>query len=140
MINTALSIQPSISPKFVCHSQRRIQLIMLRWPFSLIFASQVSCGVCYCKRDEVYFITLLWQNNGGQNCLNSLASGWFQGFSEKKHLNARGFAREFLRSGMLYRTGKSLKRRGKSSSLHSKKKFCSGDVGFLWVTSQVEDF
>jgi len=26
---------------------------------------------------------------------------------EKKRLNARGFAREFLRSGMLYRPGKS---------------------------------
>ena len=44
----------------------------------------------------------------------------------KKHLNARGFAREFLRSGMLYSPGKSLKRRGKSSSLHSKKIFCLG--------------
>jgi len=57
---------------------------------------------------------------------NSLASGCFQGFSEKKHLNARGFAREFLWSCMLYRPGKSLKRRGKSSSLHSKKNFCLG--------------
>jgi len=40
---------------------------------------------------------------------------------EKKHLKARGFAREFLRSGILYRPGKSLKKHGKSSSLHSKK-------------------
>jgi len=58
--------------------------------------------------------------------LNNLASGCFQGFSGKKHLNARSFAREFLRSSMLYRLGKSLKRRGKSSSLHSKKNFCLG--------------
>jgi len=44
----------------------------------------------------------------------------------KKRLNARGFAREFLRFGMLYRPGKSLKRHNKSSSLHSKKIFCLG--------------
>ena len=31
---------------------------------------------------------------------NSLASGCFRGFSEKKRLNARGFAREFLQSSM----------------------------------------
>jgi len=50
----------------------------------------------------------------------------FQVFSKKKRLNARGFAQEFLRSGMLYRPGKSLKRCGKSSSLQSKKNFCLG--------------
>ena len=50
--------------------------------------------------------------------LNTLASGCFQGFSEKKRLNARGFTREFFWSCMLYRPGKSLKRRAKSSSLH----------------------
>jgi len=49
----------------------------------------------------------------------------------KKHLNARGFAREFLWSGMLYRPGKSLKRRGKSSRLHSKKNFLLGGCGFF---------
>jgi len=68
--------------------------------------------------------------------INSLASGCFQGFSEKKRLNARGFAREFLWSGMLYRPGKSLKRRGKSSSLHSKRNFfLGGCAGFLFVMS-----
>jgi len=41
--------------------------------------------------------------------INSLASAWFRGFLEKKCLNARGFAREFLWSGMLYRPGSSLK-------------------------------
>jgi len=55
--------------------------------------------------------------------MNTLASTRIRGFSEKKHLNARGFAREFLWSGMLYRSGKSLIRRGKSSSLHLKKIF-----------------
>jgi len=45
--------------------------------------------------------------------LNSLASGCFRGFSEKKHLNACGSAREFLWSGMLCRIGKSLKKHGK---------------------------
>jgi len=37
---------------------------------------------------------------------------------KKKRLNTRGFAWEFLRFGMLYRPSKTLKRRGKSSSLH----------------------
>jgi len=59
---------------------------------------------------------------------NTLAPGWFQGFSEKKCLNARGFVWEFLWSGMLYRPGKSLKRCGKSSSLHSKKKIFAWGV------------
>jgi len=67
--------------------------------------------------------------------INTLASSCFRGFSEKKRLNARGFAREFLWSGMLYRPGKSLKRRGKSSRLHSKKIFLLGGAGFLWVMS-----
>jgi len=55
---------------------------------------------------------------------NTLASAKIQGFLEKKYLNARGFAREFLWSGMLYRPSKSLKRRSKSSSL-------LGGAGFL---------
>jgi len=59
----------------------------------------------------------------------------FGDFRKKSRLNAHGFAREFLWSGMLYRPGKSLKRRGKSSSLHLKKIFCLGCAGFLWVTS-----
>ena len=61
---------------------------------------------------------------------NSLASGCFRRFSEKKRLNTRGFAQEFLWSSMLYRPGKSLKRCGKSSRLHSKKYFCLGVAGF----------
>ena len=61
-----------------------------------------------------------------QSFFNSLASGCFWRFSEKKRLNAIGFAWEFLRSGMLYRPGKSLKRHGKSSSQHSKKIFLLG--------------
>ena len=64
----------------------------------------------------------------------------FGDFQKKKRLNPRGFAREFLRSGLLYRPSKSLKRRGKSSSLHSKKSFCLGDAGFLWVTSKWRTF
>jgi len=55
---------------------------------------------------------------------NTLASARIRAFLEKQQrINARGFVWEFLRSGMLYRPGKSLKRRGKSSSLHSKKIF-----------------
>jgi len=33
----------------------------------VIFGSQVSLHVHYCKRDEVDFTALLWRNNGGQN-------------------------------------------------------------------------
>jgi len=51
------------------------------------------------------------------NHINTLASARIRGFSEKR-LNARGFAREFLRSGMLYWPSKSRRRHGKSSSLH----------------------
>jgi len=75
-------------------------------------------GKCVCIKKKKTKKTLI----------NSLASARIQGFLEKKHLNARGFAREFLRSGMLYRPGKSLKRRGKSSRLHSKKIFFAWEV------------
>jgi len=56
-----------------------------------------------------------------------------QGFGDfrKKHLNAHGFAQEFIRSGMLYRPGKSLKRHGKSSRLHLKKKFFAWGMWFF---------
>jgi len=53
----------------------------------------------------------------------------------KKRLNTRGFAQVYLRSCLGYGPGRSVKRRSKSSSLHSKKNFCLGDAGFLWVTS-----
>jgi len=62
---------------------------------------------------------------------NSLASATFRGFSEKKRLNAHGFAREFLQSGMLYRPGKNIKRRGKSSSQHSKITFFAWGCEFF---------
>jgi len=44
-------------------------------------------------------------------------------FGKKTCLNARGFAREYLRSYLGYGPGRSIKRRGKSSSLHLKKIF-----------------
>ena len=58
--------------------------------------------------------------------------GGFGDFRKKNRLNACVFAQEFIRSGMLYRPGKSLKRCGKSSSLNSKKMFCLG----VWVFSE----
>jgi len=64
-------------------------------------------------------------------CLTLWRPAAFRDFQKKNRLNARGFAREFLWSGMLYRPGKYLKRRGKSSSLHMKKKFLLGDAGFF---------
>jgi len=56
-------------------------------------------------------------------------------FGKKKRLNARGFAWEFLQSGMLYRPGKSLKRRTSLLVCTRKKNFCLGSAGFLSVTS-----
>jgi len=72
-------------------------------------------------------------------CQQAILTLWgplgFGDFWKKKRLNARGFAWEFPQSGMLYRPGKCLKRRGKSSSLHSKNFFFLGGAVFLWVTS-----
>ena len=50
---------------------------------------------------------------------------------EKKRLNARGFAREFHCSCKDYGPGRSVKRRSKSSSLHSKNFFLLGVCGFF---------
>jgi len=44
---------------------------MLGGTISVIFGSQVSLQVHYCRRDEAYFATQLWQNNGRQNGLLS---------------------------------------------------------------------
>jgi len=49
--------------------------------------------------------------------INTLAPGWIRVFLEKKRLNARGFVREDLRSCTGYGPGRSVKKRGKSSSL-----------------------
>jgi len=49
-------------------TQGRIQPVSLG-AISVIFSSQISFAgsLAYCKRDEVYFTILLWQNNGRQN-------------------------------------------------------------------------
>ena len=73
------------------------------------------------KQDSDRIRISLFKNSIGSDSENPLSD----------HLwNARGFAREFLRSGMLYRPDKSLKRRGKSFSLHSKKNFLLGGAFF----------
>ena len=69
------------------------------------------------------------------NILTLWNPGGFGDFQKKQRLNACGFAREYLRSCMGYGPGQSVKRRGKSSSLHSKKIICLGSTGFLWVMS-----
>jgi len=53
----------------------------------------------------------------------------------KKNLNSRSFAQEYLRTCTGYKPGQSVKRHGKSCSLHLKKIFCLGGLCFLWVTS-----
>jgi len=60
-----------------------------------------------------------------------LTPRWFWGFSKKERLNARGFVWEFLPINKCYGPGRSVERRGKSSSLHSKKNFLVGGADFL---------
>jgi len=55
----------------------------------------------------------------------------FGDFWKKKRLNARGFAREYLRSCTGYGPGQSIKRRSKSSSLHSKTSFSAWGMRFF---------
>jgi len=106
-------------------------------------SSQLSCSnssqFFFCWNISVIFAETIWSlkhfGHLFHSCINSLASTRMRGFLEKNRLNAHGFAREFLWSGMLYWPSKSLKRRGKSPSLHSKKHFLLGGCGFLWVTS-----
>jgi len=62
--------------------------------------------------------------------LNTFAPGYFWGFPRKKHWNACGFAQEFFRSGICYWPSQSLKRNGKSCSLHLKKIFWLGVTDF----------
>jgi len=68
-------------------------------------------------------------------CFNTIASGRNQEFSRQKNRITRGFAQEFLWSGIrihiCYIFGKRLKRRGKSSSPHSKTNFLLGVCGFF---------
>jgi len=54
----------------------------------------------------------------------------YSGIFGKKSRNTRDFMREFLRSCSGYGPGQSVKSRGKSSSLHSKKIFLLGECGF----------
>ena len=63
---------------------------------------------------------------------HTLVSGRNREFSRQNSRIARGFAQEFFRSGKCYRPGQRLKRRGKSSSLHSKQFFACG----LWIFSE----
>jgi len=74
----------------------------------------------HCKLDDVPNLSRVWA------ALNTLASGQKSKFLKKKHRNARGFAWEFLWSNKCYGAGRSVKRRCKSSSLHSKKVFWLG--------------
>jgi len=45
--------------KLLSSNQGRIQPVSLRGAISVIFGSQVSLRVYYCKRDEAYLTTLL---------------------------------------------------------------------------------
>jgi len=58
--------------------------------------------------------------------LNTLMSGLIQAIRKKNSWIARGFAWEYLRSCTGYGPGRSVKRHGKSCSLHLKKNFWLG--------------
>jgi len=115
----------------------------------MIISTYSSISPCKSKNASAWhlglaiFLSVVWQAIGIAHItektfkltvINTLASGRFWDF-EKKHRNARGFARKFLQSHKCYGPGWSVKRRGKSSSLHSKKIFLVGGADFLWVTS-----
>jgi len=70
-------------------------------------------------------------NQVSKKLFNSLASGYFREFSEKKRLKTHGFAQEYLRSCWGYGPGWSVGRRNKSSSLHTEKFFLLGMCGFF---------
>jgi len=63
------------------------------------------------------------------NTRNHFGTRVDSGIFGKKSLNALGFAREYLRSFTGYGPGRSVKRLGKSSSLHSKKNVLLGGCG-----------
>ena len=67
-----LTLKDLLKTSVLLHTnQGRIQPVSLRGVISEKFGSQVSLRVHYCKKDEVYFTTLLWQNNRCQNGLIS---------------------------------------------------------------------
>jgi len=115
----------------------RVQSIRLFWADTDVFIFHCQKPMLiFCNTqttvERQYFNVMkkhITWNSAPTRVINSLASGW--GFLKKKRLNTRGFAWEFLWSGMLYRPGESHIRRGKSSSLHSKKFFCLRVAGFL---------
>ena len=65
----AQCVAPRLEIVFFC--QRLLKLVVGRGSLSLLFGSQVSLRVHCCKRDGVYFATLLWQSNGRHNGLIS---------------------------------------------------------------------
>jgi len=69
---------------FICFAQVRIQPVSLGESISVIFGIQVSLRVPYCKRDEVYFTTLLWQNQA------------------RNQLGTPGGAKSFLRGAQIF--------------------------------------
>jgi len=75
--------------------------------------------------------TYMCQSN---QCWRSVLTLWRpakKGIFGKKHRNTHDFERELLRSCTGYRPGQSVKKRSKSSSLHSKKNFLVGGCGFF---------
>jgi len=110
-----------MKPTFLsCISVRAIQY------FLSLNATILLTDVCIFKQNQQFL------NNG--KCLIFLLTIWRPaafGDFRKKRLNAHGFVREYLRSCLGYRPSRSVKRRGKSSCLHSKKYFLLGGCGFF---------
>ena len=82
-----------------------------------------------------YLVLQYHHKQGCQFCkmlvrFNTLMSGLIQAVRKKNSWFARGFAWEYLRSCTGYGPGRSVKRRRKSCSLHSKKTFCLGGAVF----------
>jgi len=73
---------------------------MITWQF----LANISCNIIFNKApflsDTVQDLPVLTDMHvpALARMLNTLRDGWFWGLSAKKHLNARGFAHEYLRS------------------------------------------
>ena len=125
----------SFSWKFarMCRKMSLLKIKHWQFPYDLWTygnQGQVKYCLCVCPCMTTFQLVRTWKSQLVWS-LTLRRLTVFGDFRKKKRLNALGFAWEFLWSGMLCRPGKRLKRRGKSSSLHSKKNFLLGGCEFF---------
>ena len=109
-----------------------LQVLFFVFHHSASFLNDMHAHCCVCN--TVYFsLRHFGRWNVSVVCLTVVLILWrpaaFGNF-RKKGLNACGFAQEYLRSCLGHGPGRSVKRRGKSSTQLSKKIFCLGVAFF----------